>query len=98
LWPWTLQQHIEVDDLTEQKVACCGTIREPVTIKQTLEQTTNSMAFSPQANYTDGATATCWQNLVQTFVHKGVLRGKRGGSHMVVTFSSLDWSRYFSFK
>jgi hypothetical protein len=28
----------------------------------------NSVAFSPQANYTDWATATCWQNLVPTFV------------------------------
>jgi hypothetical protein len=28
---------------------------------------TNSVAFSPQANYTDWATATCWQNLVPTF-------------------------------
>jgi hypothetical protein len=27
----------------------------------------NSVSFSPQANYTDLATATCWRNLVTTF-------------------------------
>jgi hypothetical protein len=41
---------------------------------------TNSMALSSQANYTDWATATCWRNLVPTFVDKGVSRGQRGGS------------------
>jgi hypothetical protein len=33
---------------------------------------TKSMALSPQANYTDWATATCWRNLVSTFVDRGV--------------------------
>jgi hypothetical protein len=37
------------------------------------------MAFSPQANYTDWATATCPRNLVLTFVDRGVSRGQRGG-------------------
>jgi hypothetical protein len=44
----------------------------------------NSVAFSPQANYTDWATATCRRNLVPTFVDRGVSRGQRGGSPTVV--------------
>jgi hypothetical protein len=35
-------------------------------------QKTNSVAFSPQANYTDWATATGLRNLVPTFVNRGV--------------------------
>jgi hypothetical protein len=54
---------------------------------------TNSVAFSPQANYTDRATATCWQNLMPTFVDRGVSRGQRGGQLKVVNLSSLDRSR-----
>jgi hypothetical protein len=34
------------------------------------------VAFSPQANDTDWATATCWQNLVPTFVDRGVSHGQ----------------------
>jgi hypothetical protein len=56
------------------------------------------MAFSPQANYTDSATATCRRNLVPTFVDRGVSRGQRGGSLTVVNLSFLDWSRYFYFR
>jgi hypothetical protein len=56
------------------------------------------MAFTPQANYTDWATATCWRNLVPTFVDRGVSRGQRNGSPMAVNLSFLDRSRYFSFK
>jgi hypothetical protein len=37
--------------------------------KQT--NSTNSVALSPQANYTDWATATCRQNLVPTFMDRG---------------------------
>jgi hypothetical protein len=37
---------------------------------------TNSMAFCPQANYTDWATATCQRNLVPTFVDRGVSHGQ----------------------
>jgi hypothetical protein len=59
---------------------------------------TNSVAFGPQANYTDWATATCWRNVVPTFVDRGVSRGQRGGSPTVVNLSFLDRSRYFSFK
>jgi hypothetical protein len=59
---------------------------------------TISVALSPQANFTDWATATCPRNLVPTFVDKGVSRGQRGGSPTVVNLSFLDWSCYFSFK
>jgi hypothetical protein len=50
----------------------------------------NSMALSPQANYTDWATATCRQNLVPTFVDREVSRGQSGGSPAVVNLSFLD--------
>jgi hypothetical protein len=59
---------------------------------------TNSVALSPQANYTDWATATCRRNLVPTFADRGVSCGQRGGSPTVVNLSFLDRSRYFSFK
>jgi hypothetical protein len=61
-------------------------------------QQTNFVAFSPQANYTDWATATCWRNLVQTFADRGVSRGQRDGFPTVVNLRFLDWSSYFSFK
>jgi hypothetical protein len=51
---------------------------------------TNSVAFSPRANYTDWPTATCWRNLVPTFVDRGVACGQRGGSPTVVNLSFLD--------
>jgi hypothetical protein len=56
---------------------------------------TNSVTLSPQTNYTDWATATCWGYLVPTFVDRGVSRDKRGGSPEVVSLSFLDRSRYF---
>jgi hypothetical protein len=59
---------------------------------------TNSVAISPRANYTNWSTATCWRNLLSTFVDRGVSRGQRGGSPTVVNLSFLDRSRYFSFK
>jgi hypothetical protein len=40
----------------------------------------HSVALSPQANYTDWATATCRRNLVPTLVDRGVSRGQRCGS------------------
>jgi hypothetical protein len=61
------------------------------------KQNQNSVALSPQANYTDWATATCWQNLVPTFVDKGVSRSQCSGSPIVVNLSFLDRSRHFSF-
>jgi hypothetical protein len=54
---------------------------------------TNSVVLSPQANYTDWATATCRRNLVLTFVDKGMSRGQRGGSSTVINHSFLDRSR-----
>jgi hypothetical protein len=48
------------------------------------------MAFSAQANYTDGATATCRRNLVLTFANRGVSRGKRGRSRTVINLSFLE--------
>jgi hypothetical protein len=45
--------------------------------------------FSPQANYTDLATAT-WRNLVSTFVDRGMSRGQRGGSPTVVNLFSVS--------
>jgi hypothetical protein len=59
---------------------------------------TNSVAISPQANYTDWATATCQRNLVPTFADRGVSRGQRGGSPTVVNLSFLDRNLHFSFK
>jgi hypothetical protein len=63
-----------------------------------LIEKTNSVAFSPQANYTDWATATYWRNLVPTLVDRGVSRGQHGGSPTAVNLSFLDWSRYFFFQ
>jgi hypothetical protein len=58
----------------------------------------NSVAFSPQTNYTDWSTATCQRNLVPTFVDRGVSRGQRGGFLTVVNISFIDRSRNFPFK
>jgi hypothetical protein len=55
----------------------------------------NSVAFSPQANYTDWVTVTSQWILVPTFVDRRVSRGQRGGSSTVV---NLDRGCYFSFK
>jgi hypothetical protein len=52
----------------------------PVSPACRVTHTPPSVAFSPQANYTDWATATCWWKLVPTFVDRGVSRGQRGGS------------------
>jgi hypothetical protein len=56
---------------------------------------TNSVAFSPQASYTDWTTATCWRNLVPTFADRGVSRGQCSGSPTVINLSFLDQSRSF---
>jgi hypothetical protein len=73
---WCINLISNVNYITELSVTeiCAGTI-----ITQT-----NSMALSPQANYTDWTTATCRRNLVPTFVDRGVSRGQRGGSPMAV--------------
>jgi hypothetical protein len=54
---------------------------------------TNSVAFSLQANSTNSATASCWRNLMTTFVYRGMSLGQRGGSRAVVNLSFLDRSR-----
>jgi hypothetical protein len=59
---------------------------------------TNSVAFSPQANYTYWETATFRWNLVPTFVDSEVSCGQHGGSLTFDNLSFLDRSRYFSFK
>jgi hypothetical protein len=55
------------------------------------------MAFSPQANYTDWATATGWRILVPNFADRGVSRDQRGGTHAEVNLSFLDRNRYVFF-
>jgi hypothetical protein len=65
---------------------------------RTHKQTKNSVALSPQANYTDSAIATCRRNLVPTFVDWGVSRGQRGGFPTVLNLISLDRSRYSYFQ
>jgi hypothetical protein len=50
---------------------------------------TNSVALSPQANYTDRRPPLVDENLVPTFVDSGVSRGQRGGSPTVVNLSFL---------
>jgi hypothetical protein len=59
---------------------------------------TNSVALSPQANFTDWSIATGRRNLVPTFADRGVSRGQCGGSPTVVNLSFLDRSRYFFFQ
>jgi hypothetical protein len=56
---------------------------------------TNSVALGPRANYTEWASATCRRNLVSTFPDRGVSRGERGRSPIVVNLSFLDRSHYF---
>jgi hypothetical protein len=76
---------------SEDVMECCFPFRAK-------HKQTNSMAFSPQENYTDWATATGRRNLVPTFADRGVSRGQPGGSPTVVSHSFVDRSRYFSFK
>jgi hypothetical protein len=59
---------------------------------------TNSVASSPQANYTDWAPATGRQILLPTIVDRGVSRGQRDGTPSAVNLCFLDWSRYFFFQ
>jgi hypothetical protein len=55
---------------------------------------TDFVALSPQANYTNWATAASWRNLVPTFVDRGVLCGQCGRSPMVVNLSFIDHCFY----
>jgi hypothetical protein len=58
------------------------------TLKKTNKQK-NSVALSPQANYTDWATATCQRHLVPTFVDRVVSRGQLCGSPTVVNLKKI---------
>jgi hypothetical protein len=49
-----------------------------------------SVAFSPQVNYTDWATATGRRTLVPNFVDRGVSRGQRGGLPTAVILTFLE--------
>jgi hypothetical protein len=73
-------------------------ILEDSILRLTTYKQTNSVAFRPQANYADWATATCQRNVVPTFADRGVSRGQRGGTPTVVNVSFLDLSRYFFFQ
>jgi hypothetical protein len=55
----------------------------------------NSVALSPEANYTDWTTATCWPNLVPTSADRWVSRGQRGGNPAAINLNFLDRSHYF---
>jgi hypothetical protein len=63
-----------------------------------LNSLNTSVAFSPQANYTDWATGTGRRILVGTLVDRGALRGQSGVTHTAVNFSYLDRSHYLSFQ
>jgi hypothetical protein len=54
----------------------------------------NSVDCSPQANYTDRATAACRQSLVPTFADR-VCRMVSATDPQAVNFGFLDRSRYF---
>jgi hypothetical protein len=56
------------------------------------------MAFSPQANYTNWATAAGQIILVPTFADRRMSRGQRGGSPTVVNLSFIDLSRFIFFQ
>jgi hypothetical protein len=56
---------------------------------------TKSMAFSPQANYTDCPTAAGQRTLVPTLKDRGVSHGQRGGTPRPLI---SERSRYLSFK
>jgi hypothetical protein len=58
----------------------------------------NSMAFRPQANYTDWATTTGQRILVPAFVDRGVSRGQRGGTPAAINLSFLDQNHYSFFQ
>jgi hypothetical protein len=62
------------------------------------EKIHNSVAFSPQANYTDYAIATGRRILVPTFADRGVSRGQQSGNPMAINLSFLDQSCYFLFQ
>jgi hypothetical protein len=62
----------------------CGA-GEPQILQLLTNKQTNSVGFSPQANY----TATGRRILVPIFVDRGVSRGQRGGLPMAVNLFSM---------
>jgi hypothetical protein len=58
-------------------------IETMLAITSNKQTNSNSVALSPQANYTDLSAATCHRNLVLTFADRGVSRGQRDGSPKV---------------
>jgi hypothetical protein len=65
-----------------------------ITNQQNKKQT-NSLALSPQVNYTDWATAACRRYLMSTFADRWVSRGQRGGSPAVRWINLLSNLRPF---
>jgi hypothetical protein len=61
------------------------------------KQNIYSVAFSPQANYTDRATAIGRRNLVPTFADRGY-HVVKAAKPPAVNLSFLDRSRYFFFQ
>jgi hypothetical protein len=72
------------------KLAVSASYFLSINYKLNKKKQTNSVAFSPQANYTDWGTDTCRRNFVPTSVDRGVSRGQRGGYPTVVNLSFLD--------
>jgi hypothetical protein len=68
----TLQNH-HWEKLKSYINYCCSTLQSNYTIEKKLR------GLSPQANYTDRATAAVGE-VVPTFADRGVLRGQRSGS------------------
>jgi hypothetical protein len=62
------------------------------------KQETNSVAFSPQANYTVWSTVAGRQILLPTFADRGVSRGQRDRPPRTLISVCLDRSRYFFFQ
>jgi hypothetical protein len=62
------------------------------------KQKTNSVAFSPQADYTDWSTAAGGRILVQTFTDGEVSRGRRGETSTADYLGFWDRSRFFFFQ
>jgi hypothetical protein len=85
---------VRIERLTDKLYLLASSLYQVILV----HQKTNSVASSPQANYTDWATATCWRNLVSTFVDRVVSRGQRGATPTAVNLSFLDRSRYFFFQ
>jgi hypothetical protein len=84
--------------LMHRRLSSCSWYRRSYRIKSRPHKKQTRWSLVRKPNYTDWATATCRQNLVPTFVDRGVSRSQRGGSPTVINLSFLDRSRYFSFQ